>query len=253
MNNTGSVFIKDYPINSLNMNAGKRLGLVGLLGMLQDVTSEHAMRLGFGYEDSMTKGFFWVLVRQKVRMDRWPHWNDIVVIKTWTIPVFGIYAVREYELFVNDIKIGDCSTTWMILDSESRKPKKIENSDNLFRPRTDYSVGYAAEKVNLPQEMNAAKTFEVRISDLDMNNHVNNIKYSQWILDSIPFSYHQKYSLGEYEINFSGETFLEDEIETFCNIAHMKIGEPSELFFKGNRVADGKTVFTARLVAREVK
>ncbi len=234
------------------MNVNKKLGLVGLLGILQDVTSEHAMRLGFGYEDSVAKGFFWVLVRQKVRMQSWPSWNDVVVIKTWTIPVFGIYAVREYELFVDDAKIGDCSTTWMILDSESRKPKKIENSDNLFQPRTDYSVGYSAEKVNLPHTMDSAKTFEVRISDLDMNNHVNNIKYSQWILDSIPFAFHQNYLLNEYEINFSGETFLEDKIETFSNIAHVVLGEQLEVFFKGNRIADGKTVFTARLRTKEI-
>lgn len=251
MNTDDSIYEKDYKINSLNMNTNKKLGLVGILGILQDVTGEHALRLGFGYEESRKRGFFWVLVRQKLRINSWPNWNDLVLVKTWTKPVFGIYAIREYEIFVNNQKIGDCSTTWMILDSETRKPKKIENSDNLFRPRTDYSLDYSAEKVNIPNEMNSIKTFEVRISDLDMNNHVNNIKYTQWILDSIPFTYHQRFMTKEYEINFSGETFLDDKIETISNIEKLESNKNHEVFFKVNRVTDSKTVFTARILTKE--
>ncbi len=251
MKNADSILEKDYKVNSLNMNSNKKLGLFGLLGILQDVTGEHALKLGFGYEESQKKGFFWVLVRQKLRINSWPNWNDLVLVKTWTKPVFGIYAIREYEIFVNHQKIGDCSTTWMILDSETRKPKKIENSDNLFKPRTDYSLDFSAEKVTLPNEMNSIKTFEVRISDLDMNNHVNNIKYTQWILDSIPFIYHQKFMTKEYEINFSGETFLDDKIETFSNIEKLDSNKDHEVFFKGNRVKDSKTVFTARILTKE--
>lgn len=251
MNTDDSIYEKDYKINSLNMNTNKKLGLVGILGILQDVTGEHALRLGFGYEELRKRGFFWVLVRQKLRINSWPNWNDLVLVKTWTKPVFGIYAIREYEIFVNNQKIGDCSTTWMILDSETRKPKKIENSDNLFRPRTDYSLDYSAEKVNIPNEMNSIKTFEVRISDLDMNNHVNNIKYTQWILDSIPFAYHQRFMTKEYEINFSGETFLDDKIETISNIEKLESNKNHEVFFKVNRVTDSKTVFTARILTKE--
>jgi medium-chain acyl-[acyl-carrier-protein] hydrolase len=251
MNTDDSIYEKDYKINSLNMNTNKKLGLVGILGILQDVTGEHALRLGFGYEELRKRGFFWVLVRQKLRINSWPNWNDLVLVKTWTKPVFGIYAIREYEIFVNNQKIGDCSTTWMILDSETRKPKKIENSDNLFRPRTDYSLDYSAEKVSIPNEMNSIKTFEVRISDLDMNNHVNNIKYTQWILDSIPFTYHQRFMTKEYEINFSGETFLDDKIETISNIEKLESNKNHEVFFKVNRVTDSKTVFTARILTKE--
>jgi medium-chain acyl-[acyl-carrier-protein] hydrolase len=50
MINTDSILEKEYKVNSLNMNTNKKLGLFGLLGILQDVTGEHALKLGFGYE-----------------------------------------------------------------------------------------------------------------------------------------------------------------------------------------------------------
>lgn len=248
MKDNSYIFEKDYEINSINININKKLGLFGLLGMLQDVAGEHAVKLGFGYDDLIAKGFFWVLVRQKLRMNTWPKWNDVVKIKSWTIPVFGIYAIREYEIFVNNHKIGDCSTTWMILDSETRRPKRIENTENLFKPKKDSTLEFSAEKINLPNEIELVKTFEVRISDLDINNHVNNIKYTQWILDSIPFDYHKLYMIKEYEINFSGETFLDDKIESYSNIKMLKSNNNHEVFFKGNRKNDSKTVYLARML-----
>jgi len=253
MENKGSILEKNYIINSQNINTNKKLGLFGLLGLLQDVAGEHGEKLGFGYENSKKKGFFWVLVRQKLRINKWPNWNDLVTIKTWTKPLLGINAIREYEIFVNEQKIGDCSTTWMILDCETRKPKKIENPENLFKPRTDYSLDYSAEKVNIQDEMDLIKTFDVRISDLDMNNHVNNVKYTQWILDSIPYNFHQKYIINEYEINFLGETFLDDNIESFSNIQKLKPNDNYEVYFKGCKINETKPVFIAKIHTNSYK
>lgn len=252
MNVNDSILEREYKINTLNINTNKKLGLVGLLGILQDISVEHALKLGFGYENSLKKGFFWVLVRQKLRIIEWPNWNDLVLVKTWTKPVLGIYAIREYEIFVNDQKMAECSTTWMILDNNTRKPKKIENSDNLFRPRTDYSLDFSADKVIIPANTSPIKSFEVRISDLDLNNHANNIRYTQWILDSIPLVYHKKFMIKEYDINFSDETFLGDRVETFSTIEKSHSNNNQEIYFKIIRVKDSKTICSARILAREL-
>ncbi|UMB60988.1 thioesterase [Lutibacter sp. A80] len=250
MKNLESIFEENYKVNSININTNKKLGLFGLLQILQDIASEHALKLGFGYESSIEKGFFWVLTRQKLQMDTWPCLDDTITIKTWTKPVIDFYAIREYEIFLNHNKIGACSTSWMILDSKTRRPKKIENTESLFKPRKDYSLDFIAEKIILPKEIGATKMFEVRISDLDMNNHVNNVKYTQWVLDSIPFNYHKLFRVKEYEINFSAETFLDDKIEIHSNINNLESNSNHELFFKGNRLKDSKVVFTARMLTK---
>jgi len=48
------LFEKTYSVNSINININKKLGLFGILGILQDIAALHADILGVGYE-SMVK------------------------------------------------------------------------------------------------------------------------------------------------------------------------------------------------------
>jgi len=107
------------------------------------------------------KNIFWVLIRQKVKMYKWPRWHDIVTIQTWPKHFHGLYAFREFEIFINDEKIGECSTTWMILDGKSRRPIKTDFLNELINPREDYFLDFAADKVNVSGEFSQSKKFPI--------------------------------------------------------------------------------------------
>ncbi len=241
---TKKIFEQEYKITTLNINPNKKLGLFGLLGFLQDIASEHAYLLNFGYETMKEKGFFWVLARQKLKINIWPEWHDSITIKTWTLPLNGFYAIREFEIYLNNKKIGECSSTWMILDSNNRRPKEVDKEALVFLPRTDYQLNFTANKIKLPDDLSISNTLIVRYSDLDVINHVNNVKYSQWILDSMPPEFHKESTINEFEINFLNETFLEDKIECYNNVANARNGE---YFFMGKNAANGKIAFIAKI------
>ena len=42
------IFTETYKVRSTQVNLNNQLGLYGVLGMLQDIASEHAALLGFG-------------------------------------------------------------------------------------------------------------------------------------------------------------------------------------------------------------
>ncbi len=246
MNASASILEKNYPINSLNIDTSRKLSLYGLLGILQDAAWEHASILGFGYEDALKKGFFWALIRLKLEMTAWPQWHNTLSLKTWTLPVSGIFATREFELFIGADKIGSCSTTWVILDPDSRKPKVLEKAELMYQPRTDHSVGFSADKIVTPDHLKALKTFEVEISDLDVNHHANNVKYAQWMMDSIPKEFHEKINIRSFMINFLAEVFLGDEIEILSNL-DTTLPATDSFYFTGERRSDSKKVFSARI------
>ncbi|MBE9468955.1 MAG: acyl-[acyl-carrier-protein] thioesterase [Bacteroidetes bacterium] len=241
------IFELNYEIKSVDINTNRKLGLYRLLGILQDVTYEHAFKLDFGYENLKSIGFFWVLIRQKLKMEKWPKWHDKITIKTWTLPAKGFFVIREYEIFSDNIKIGECSTTWVILDSKSRKPKEMTMIENSFLARTDYHLNFKASKILVPKKMELQKSIEVNNSDLDMNNHVNNVKYSQWMLDAIPFEKHKEYSINEYEINFLNETFLGDKILCYSDINIIPKEKPNETYFYGQNEISSKNAFTIKI------
>lgn len=244
MNKT--IFKQEYKIRSININSNKRLGLYGLIGLLQDTASEHAHTLNFGYETMINQGYFWVLVRQKLKMSAWPKWHDFITIKTWTTPPDGFYATREFEIFLENNKIGECSTSWMALTTKDRKPIEISEIKNNFLPRTDYHLNFKSSKIIATNNLKPQKKIEVKISDLDMNNHVNNIKYSQWVLDCIPFEYHKKYTLKEFEINFLNETFLGDTITLYSNFNENNL---NKAIFLGKNEKTSKVTFIVKLKA----
>ncbi|WP_372656109.1 acyl-[acyl-carrier-protein] thioesterase, partial [Halobacteriovorax sp.] len=192
------IFEKEYSVNSINININKRLGLFGMLGILQDVSTIHAEVLDLGFEFMEKNNSFWVLTQQKLKMNTWPKWQDILTIKTWPRGSDGLKANRDFEIFLEGQKIGECVTTYMVIDGHTRRPVRADLGEEVEKSCPKDVLDFIPIKVHVPEEARVEKTIEVRNSDLDMNNHVNNTKYSQWILDTIPLQYHRSVKVLEF-------------------------------------------------------
>lgn len=242
------IWTSHYEINSFFLNPQKKLGVYALLNLLQDAAWSHATELGFGFDETSERGAFWVLTRQKLIVDHWPKWSDQIQIKTWLRPPSGPFVLRDFEIIKDGEVIGSSCTSWLMMDAKTRRPLKNAASELPFPSRTTGLLPYEAQKVEIKKEVENLAQFPVRNSDLDMNQHMNNTRYVQWILDSIPFSWHSKFKLQEYEINFLAEAHAGDLV----TIQREKSDESTENFsghvqFRGFREADQKVVFTARL------
>ncbi len=245
------IWTRDYPVNTLLITSGKRLGLVGLLGILQDIAGEHADKLGCGYEQMQKGSSFWVLSRQRVVMEEWPRWNDTVHIRTWARPLLsGITALRDFEILVGETKVGECVTGWLMLDARTRRPVKPTFDPTRMAVRTDFALSFEAGKLAAAEGLNALSRVEVQYSDMDMNGHVNNTRYAQWILDAIPLEMDNKQIITEYEVNFLAETGFKDTVVLNYAPVPSQIPGQKSFRFQGVREKDGKAAFTARILVK---
>jgi medium-chain acyl-[acyl-carrier-protein] hydrolase len=248
-NEVKSIWTETYPVNTFLVNPHKRLGLFGLLNLLQDTAWIHATHLGHGHEDMIREEALWVITRQKLTMTTWPTWGQTVQIRTWVRPMSGISAVRDFEILSDGKIVGECVTSWLTLDMKTRKPISSKGiaAESYFR--TDHNLTITTSKIPLQTHLKPLIQFAVRNSDLDMNGHVNNTRYAQWVLDSIPMDMHEKYELKTYEVNFLAETHNQDRVI----INGQKVSEilPGQKIFnfEGQRVSDGKIIFSSRLEA----
>ena len=249
-----TIFTETYKVRSTQVNLNNQLGLYGVLGMLQDIAAEHASLLGFGYKQLIEKGFFWALIQQKLKMDKWPEWNDRITVKTWSLPVQGVYAFREFELYCQGQKIGECATTWITMDIQTRRPIELTDRQEIFYPRTDGKLSFQTSRIALPEEMQQVNQFKVRVSDLDMNSHVNNVKYTQWALDMMTECNHRDFIIKEYDINFLSETFLGDELQGFkskgqyLDEAHRLV----ETYLYAQKIGGAKPAFISHWIAERI-
>lgn len=243
MNET--TFEKDFEVNSINININKRLGLFGMLGILQDVGTAHAEHMGIGMDEMVQRNAFWVFTQQKLMMNRWPKWQDKVTVKTWVRKINGLRSFRDYTVHLGDEMIGKSVSTFMMLDGETRKPIRPDLGEEIEKQISKDELEITPEKVIAPDNLKLANTISVRNSDLDMNNHVNNTKYAQWILDSVNIDYHKRFVVSQFDINFISECLLGDEIDIFLSIEETQ--DKVKSFYQGIRKSDQKIVFVAHI------
>lgn len=233
---------RTYDINTIFLNSQGRLGFYALLQILQDTAVGHAQALHLGKADMMAQNLFWVLTRQKVELRHWPRMGERLTTKTWLRIQDDGAVVRDFSLRgPAGEDWGAATTTWLALSSETRRPAKIDAYQMLAGIAQSESSELKAGKITAPESFTRLATFQVRNSDIDSNNHVNNTRYAQWVLDAIPFDHHKAFVVQGYEVNFIRETHLGDTI-------HIESGGPGDwTTFRGLRESDQKVVFLARL------
>lgn len=240
---TDTVFTSTYAVNTLVIQANKQLALTGLLGMMQDAAWKHADHLGYGYNDLTHQSLFWVLSRQHVYMKRWPSWGETVKLVTWPAGTEGVFAKREFEIWVEEEYCGCCSTDWLMVDMHTKRPAKPTfKPDTVFGERlTNYVL---TRKLIMPESMYSFGNLTVRRSDIDVNHHVNNVKYAQWLFDFLPSEITNK-TIEQYEVNFLAEASLEEEITLINNLQSNE--QKKQFTCSATRKSDGKNLFIAQL------
>ena len=125
----------------------------------------------------------------------------------------------------------------------------------LFHPRREGGLDMQTERVLLPEEMIHVADFKVRISDLDVNSHVNNVKYTQWALDMMRERDHREWVIQEYDINFLSETFLGDTMQGYKSRGRYLNPEKTlvETYLYAQKEGGAKPAFIAKWKAQKVK
>ena len=237
------VWTEEYKVSSFLVNLQGRIGLYSVLNLIQDVGWMHAFHL----QVMLPRNHAWVFTRQRLLMNAWPAWNESLRVRTWIRPPQERFLLRDYELFLEDQKIGECTSTFAVIDTQTRKLAAINWREHADVWRHQDTLSHVPEKISVGSSFQEIAQFQVRNSDIDMNQHVNNTKYAQWILDSLPLDVLKGgVDLNGYEVNFIAEARSGDLI----SLGQAEISDSSEKTttqFQGTRVADGKVIFIAQL------
>jgi medium-chain acyl-[acyl-carrier-protein] hydrolase len=208
-------FEKEYTIHVYETGPDSRVTLFSLFNFMQDIASDHAVLLGFGREDLMKNNHFWVLSRMYAEITEWPSWGDKIIVKTWPNGTDKLFAMRNYEIkFPDGRMIASAVSAWLIID---RTSKKIKRPDGLLTQYNDNALIDASVRnpEKLPEATekgNISAPFRVKVSDLDVNLHTNNVNYIKWISDTYDLNFTMKHFPCSAEINYLAESMFNDEI-----------------------------------------
>jgi len=207
---------KEYKIHVYETDVNSKLNLASLFNYLQDIASEHAEILGFGRNDLMKHNHFWALSRMYAEISVLPEWEETIIVKTYPNGVDKLFALRNYEVSYPDGKhIAFATSSWLILDQATRRIQRPEAALSHFNRHSETQespLRYASKLEFAEGETKDSDRFKVKISDLDINLHTNNVKYLQWISDAYDIDFVKQNTVYSTEINYLSESFYNDEV-----------------------------------------
>lgn len=199
---------EEFKIRASEVDFDQKATLPAICNLLQEVAGNHAQQLQFDITDLQKDELTWVLHRLCVKMDRFPDWRETITIETWPSSGDGLRAYRDFLISDSDGNIiGKCLSYWLMMNIESRRPTRIPDKILEIAPQNIEHV-LPITSFDVPDIRNAdySELFDVRKTDLDLNRHVNNVRYIEWALSCLP----ENTDVKTIDIKFLAESVLED-------------------------------------------
>jgi acyl-ACP thioesterase len=199
---------EDFIVRSYEVDFRGKASASSICNYLQEVAGNHATKLGVAVDHLFKKNMTWVLSRLHVQFIRFPFWREKIHVETWPSGKKGKYATRDF--LISDQKnniIVKGTSSWMVLDLKTLRPISLPDfMDDIDSPDKERAINDNFQKLSIPKNPEIEKQFNVRLNDLDINQHVNNVKYIEWALGSIPLEDWKKKELAALEISYRAET-----------------------------------------------
>ena len=218
--NFTSILSKDWEINFTQCAPNGYLKYTELCNLLQLTAAAHSEIGGISFSDMQEFNQAWVLSRMRVEITELPKWRDTVTVKTWINSLENSRSVRALEMHVNGKKIVGSETFWAVFNTEKRRPEPLALPYEHFELYPDNkATAETFSKINITHEKEMVFERTVFLSDLDIVNHANNVKYLEWCLDLVDEKLILKQGIKSFEMNFLKELSLKDKVVIHENTA----------------------------------
>lgn len=202
-------FEQKFTIPCYDTDASWRLKPSSFMDLAQEAAGQHAVYLGFGYDDLIATNTAWILSRVHVEFVDAPKWRENITLRTWHKGLNRLFFLRDFILTDDEGRERvKATTSWLVLNLETRRlvrdPKLMEEGTVCL----DNVIETPADKVVMPKDAEPQYVMDhhVAYSDVDMNGHTNNAMYMQWAMDAVDYDIASTRPVKWFTINFNHET-----------------------------------------------
>ena len=219
MNSSSSskaIFSREITLGYNHVYQDGQISVTALMEELEETASEHCRLIGQDIFSLLHNNTAWVLKGGALEMDSYPGYAMTVRIETWISSMERYRGYREYSIRdENGRVLGSCSTLWVFMDLVERTLIPIpevfhrEWESDSYRPidtlfcKKDYS----------PLVSGHLNVFDLRRRDIDSNSHVHNIRYLEWICESMPSEVYESCQISQMEVLYRKEARYENKVQ----------------------------------------
>ena len=192
---------------------------LGVLGNhLLNCAGFHAAERGFGMATVNEENYTWVLSRLAIEMEEMPYQYESFSIDTWVEDVYRLFTNRNYAIRDKDGRpIGYARSVWAMINMHTRKPIDLlsVNGGSIrdFICDAPCPIDTPSRiKVDTGEE---TASLRAKYSDIDVNGHVNSIRYIEHILDLFPLEMYRTQRVRRFEMAYVAESYYDDTLSFY--------------------------------------
>ena len=167
-----------------------------------EVATSHAISFG-GWDPKYQDMYGWIISKMRVIVHRPVRIDEEVTLKTWITEGTHVVYPRHLEVYdANGNLVIEATSNWTLLDLVKRRitmprrvgltyPTDLPKEGNI-QMETDFSDEEGFEFV---------EERHVRYGDLDVNGHLNNARYVEWMCDVLGYeAFREGYMMDKFTL-----------------------------------------------------
>lgn len=208
MTQSPGIFEKNERVNGFECDFDGLWKPAAIFQHLTEAASQHAEKLGFGFNDMLARNLYWVHSRMKIKFFDFPRLGDTVTLRTWPKTIHQkLFFIRDFEVLRDDgERLAAATSAWLVINAATRRmvPAQVLDFDLPVSPDRA-ALNESLEKLGLNQKGTEKLRVTAGYSAVDMQGHVNNSRYVEWVSDCFDIdSYHDR-RLDWMQINYYHE------------------------------------------------
>lgn len=195
-----------------------RMQPAAMLDIFQDLAIAHAEELGIGRAAMLEKNVVWVVIRTKLQVLQDPTPGEVVNVHTWPHSLSRFSFIRDFSMR-NEAgeELVKATQEWVLMDFDTRK---FCSAKDAYTGPHDFEEARAFGKrprklKDFDAEGAPALIIVPRFADIDVNGHVNNAVYGDYVVNALNPG--PEGAIGTFQIDYRHEALPGEPLEMFVH------------------------------------
>jgi len=201
------IFEKTFHLGTAECDVVGKWKLSDLMDSLQNTANEQSHALKIWHSDLTDMNLSWVLYKTELVIEQYPFLGETVYIQTFMKGPKSIFCPRYYYVKNRENQIiARAGSLLVLMDRTTRKAVSPE-SKGIHIPDADGvepSLKISMGRKQLSGQKSIEK-YTPQYSDIDVNGHVNNARYADWLCNSLGID-----TLRENEIIYASFRYISE-------------------------------------------
>lgn len=187
----------------------------------------HSTDRGFGMRYLLGIKRSWVLSRLAIEMTEMPPMYTRFNVETWVEGAMRYFTQRNFAVVGQKPAAQDQEpqvygygrSVWAMIDTETRQPTDIlamnDGAINQWIEKEKPCPIDKGGRVKMSDDAELVHTIDTYYNDVDINGHINSVKYIEHVLDLWPMEWYKSHGIKRFEIAYVAEAHGGDRLSFY--------------------------------------